>query len=78
MVGRTNDGDFGARVVEGNGVTLVWAPEGPGWPREGIKWDEAVRRCQHLTEDGLSLGDEPQGIWRLPTADPASGTFQRN
>lgn len=28
---RVDDGDRGARLVEGNGVTLVWAPEGPGW-----------------------------------------------
>jgi hypothetical protein len=28
---RVDDGDRGARRVEGNGVTLVWAPEGPGW-----------------------------------------------
>ena len=69
IIGRTNDGDFGARVVEGNGVTLVWAPEGPGWPSEGIEWDEAVRRCRYLNEDGLSLADEPQDIWRLPTVE---------
>lgn len=28
---RQDDGDRGARLVEGNGVTLVWAPAGPGW-----------------------------------------------
>ena len=28
---RVDDGDRGARLIEGNGVTLVWAPEGPGW-----------------------------------------------
>ena len=28
---RVDDGDRSARLVEGNGVTLVWAPEGPGW-----------------------------------------------
>jgi len=78
VVGRTNDGDFGARVVEGNGVTLVWAPEGPGWPREGIEWDEAVRRCRHLSEDGLSLADEPLDIWRLPTADEAVRSMHRH
>jgi hypothetical protein len=78
IVGRTNDGDFGARVVEGNGVTLVWAPEGPGWPREGIEWDEAVRRCRYLTEDGLSLSVEPQDIWRLPSADEAVRSMHRH
>ena len=28
---RFDDGDRGARLIEGNGVTLIWAPEGPGW-----------------------------------------------
>ena len=28
---RVDDGDRGARLVEGNGVSLIWAPEGPGW-----------------------------------------------
>ena len=31
VLGRHNDGYLGARVIEGNGVTLVWAPHGPGW-----------------------------------------------
>jgi hypothetical protein len=78
VVGRMNDGDFGERVVDGNGVTLVWAPEGPGWPREGVKWDEAVRRCRFLTEDGLTLADAPQNIWRLPTADEAVRSMHRH
>lgn len=28
---RRDDGDRSARLIEGNGVALVWAPEGPGW-----------------------------------------------
>ncbi|MGD8397452.1 MAG: hypothetical protein PVG11_01210 [Anaerolineae bacterium] len=28
---RVDDGDRGAQLIEGNGVSLVWAPEGPGW-----------------------------------------------
>jgi hypothetical protein len=28
---RVDDGDRGARLIEGNEVSLVWAPEGPGW-----------------------------------------------
>jgi len=28
---RQDDGDRGARLIEGNGVRLIWAPEGPGW-----------------------------------------------
>jgi len=28
---RVDDGDRGARLIEGTGVTLIWAPKGPGW-----------------------------------------------
>jgi hypothetical protein len=28
---RVDDGDRSARLIEGNDVTLIWAPEGPGW-----------------------------------------------
>jgi len=28
---RVDDGDRSARLIEGNGVSLIWAPEGPGW-----------------------------------------------
>ena len=28
---RVDDGDRSAQLIEGNGVTLMWAPEGPGW-----------------------------------------------
>ncbi len=28
---RQDDGNRGIRQIEGNGITLVWAPEGPGW-----------------------------------------------
>lgn len=28
---RIDDGERGARLIEGNDSTLVWAPEGPGW-----------------------------------------------
>ncbi len=28
---RVDDGDRSARLIEGNGVRLVWAPQGPGW-----------------------------------------------
>ena len=59
-------------------MTLTWAPEGPGWPREGIEWDEAVRRCRYLAEDGLSLAEVPQDIWRLPTADEAVRSMHRD
>ena len=31
VLSRVDDGDRSARRIEGKGVTLVWAPEGPGW-----------------------------------------------
>jgi len=31
LLSRRDDGIRGARVIKGNGVTLVWAPRGPGW-----------------------------------------------
>ena len=68
---RVDDGYNGARVVEGNGVTLVFAPHGPGWPEGGTSWYDAQDVCAHLSEDGTQLMDEPQNIWRLPTVDEA-------
>ena len=68
---RVNDGNFAARLVEGNGVTLIWAPDGPGWPRQGVTWDEADNVCRYLTEDGAAIAHTPQNIWRLPTVDEA-------
>ncbi len=28
---RVDDGDRSARLIKGNGIELIWAPEGPGW-----------------------------------------------
>lgn len=69
--GRIDDGDRSARRITGDGVDLIWAPQGPGWPREGVPWDEAMRRCRHLTADGASLAETPQDVWRLPDAGEA-------
>ena len=74
---RLDDGDRGARHLSGNGVDLIWAPQGPGWPTAGVSWDEATRRCQHLTPDGLALADEPQNVWRLPTVEEAVLSMHR-
>jgi hypothetical protein len=75
---RVNDGNLSARLVQGNGVELVWAPDGPGWPREGMPWEEAGKVCEYLSEDGLTLSSEPQGIWRLPTVDEAVRSMARH
>lgn len=68
---RIDDNYRGARVIEAASVRLEWAPAGPGWPDAGVSWDEAVRRCARLSEDGMSLGPEAVNIWRLPTIQEA-------
>lgn len=68
---RVDDGDFGMRTIAGNGVSLVWAPRGPGWPEGGVSYDEAVEHCRYLSEDGTTLMNEAQDIWRMPTVDEA-------
>ena len=68
---RLDDGDLQARLVEGNGINLIWAPDGPGWPRAGKNWHEARQVCQHLSQDGLTPASTAQDIWRLPTVDEA-------
>jgi hypothetical protein len=105
---RADDGDRSARLIEGNDVSLVWAPEGPGWNwkqpwggypswhdialygkcpvgledkpgygrQDGNVWVFATAEnmqmynlCRYLNEDGVTLADEPQDIWRMPTTD---------
>jgi hypothetical protein len=109
---RVDDGDRGARLIEGNGVALVWAPAGPGWNghqadisggglnpswndlawygRPPVGWGdepgtegkkvveagadaeppmETTGLCRYLAEDGVTLMDAPQDIWRMPAAD---------
>jgi hypothetical protein len=75
---RFDDGNLQARLVDGNVVQLIWAPDGPGWPRAGANWYEAQEICQHLTADGFGQADEPQHIWRLPTADEAVRSMARH
>jgi len=75
---RLDDGNLQARLVHGHGLSLVWAPEGPGWPREGADWFEAQQACQHLDEDGLTLAPAPQQIWRLPSVDEAVRSMARH
>jgi hypothetical protein len=63
--------DLSAHRLASNGVDLVWAPAGPGWPDVGFSWFEATRRCGALSADGLSLSSTPPHIWRLPSVDEA-------
>ncbi|MBD3258595.1 hypothetical protein GF377_09200 [candidate division GN15 bacterium] len=59
VLGRDDDGYRGQRVIEGNGVTLVWAPEGPGW-----NWKQDFGG--YPSWNSLALyGAEPVGLdWR--------------
>ena len=75
---RLDDGNYQTRSVRGNGVNLIWAPGGPGWPRSGATWFEAEQVCQHLSEDGESLATVSVHIWRLPTVDEAVRSMARN
>ena len=75
---RIDDGNLQARLVHGNGVNLIWAPDGPGWPRAGVNWNEAEQVCQYLSEDGLSLAPVPQHIWRLPAVNEAVRSMARH
>ena len=75
---RIDQDNLQAQLVSGNGVELIWAPDGPGWPRAGTSWDEAQRACLYLGEDGLALAPTPQEIWRLPTVDEAVRSMARH
>jgi hypothetical protein len=75
---RIDDGNLEARLVDGNGLALIWAPDGPGWPRQGTNWHQALEVCRQLKEDGETLADEPVNIWRLPTVDEAVRSMARH
>ena len=75
---RVDDGNLQARVIHGNDVDLIWAPDGPGWPRAGADWSEAQHACACLSEDGQTLAPDPRRIWRLPTVDEAVRSMARH
>lgn len=69
--GRYNDHNVESRLISGNGVELIWAPEGPGWPDNGTNWEEAKKICSYLSEDGKTLSHQELNIWRLPSLEEA-------
>jgi hypothetical protein len=78
VAGRIDDGIRDARLVEGNGVRLIWASAGPGWPDHGVNWEKARQICLYLSEDGKTLMKIPQNIWRLATVDEAVRSMARH
>jgi hypothetical protein len=99
---RQDSGERGTCLIQGNGVSLIWAPKGPGWNWKQSwggypSWDqialygvppvglgdkfgfekrhatakdmEETCICRYLSEDGKTLMDEPQDIWRMPTTE---------
>lgn len=75
---RVDDDNLDARLIAGNGVTLTWAPAGPGWPHEGTDWFNAMFACQQLSADGLALSATRLDIWRLPSVDEAVKSMSRH
>ena len=75
---RVDDGILQGRLVSGNGVDLIWASDGPGWPREGTNWHTAQKICYQLNEEATMLASDPQHIWRLPTVDEAVRSMARH
>ncbi|MBN2430076.1 MAG: DUF1566 domain-containing protein [Acidobacteria bacterium] len=77
---RVDDGNRSARLIEGHGIRLIWAPAGPGWartPQQTGDWEEARCICARLTNDGTRLADEELNIWRLPTVDEVVRSMTR-
>ncbi len=57
---RVDDGDYGARLIQGNEVTLIWAPAGPGW-QTGVRWNEiALYGLPPVGFDGKASGRNGQ------------------
>lgn len=74
---RTNDMDFGMRIVEGNDVTLAWAPQGSGFPPNGTNWQSAAMTCSLLDVDGTFTGNFTN-LWRLPSRDELVRSLTRH
>ncbi len=57
---RIDDGERGARLIEGNGVTLIWVPEGPGWNwRQDFGGFPSWNRIALYGLPPVGMGDKP-------------------
>jgi hypothetical protein len=81
---RLDDGERGARLIEGHGVTLAWAPAGPGWSR-GLDTTAGERQpppgpavsWNNLAWYGVApvgFGDKPGCEGRYATAEEMRST----
>ncbi len=62
LLTRYDSGERSAHGIEGNGVTLVWAPKGPGW-----NWRPWGYQGRWLSWDDIALyGMPPVGILHVP------------
>jgi hypothetical protein len=68
---RIDDGDRGARQIEGNGVSLIWAPEGPGW-----NWKQDFGGYPSWNMIAL-YGLPPVGMGDKPGYDSKIGVFAK-
>lgn len=64
--GRFNDGMVEARTIQGEGVSLMWAPKGPGWPDDGVSWQQAKEYAAGLAMTESRLGIRPQTYGGCP------------
>jgi hypothetical protein len=72
-----------AATVKGNGIELIWAPQGPGWPASTKdltykSWNDVVSICAHLSEDGKTISDSSLNVWRLPSVEEVTRSLTRN
>jgi hypothetical protein len=57
---RVDDRDRGTRLIEGNGITLIWAPEGPGWNwRQDFGGFPSWNRIALYGLPPIGMGDKP-------------------
>ena len=71
VIKRDQTVELQAQTVNG----LLWAPAGPGWPEEGMSWQQAKDVCAHLSPDGTHIAFR-RG-WDLYSMDLASGKETR-